>query len=517
MTKPKEQPIGTHTANPNSDYQREEIASMLMAALSMTTKGRQVHDVSVKYEGAEITLPVINGRPMSFDEGIKWLERKKVEEEQTVAVNYSIPCSPMDGAYAFHRALSKKYGWTHQIPTPGFFGDTPPAMLGIKISAKETVNVPWGRIQIPGITGFLTTGLTVHPKPAFIIGGEVRKKHAEDVKEIVELTKKLLIEESIYKGKAVKISFNFEREERNYDPRVDCPQFMDVTGVREEDLIFGEKVMGDLKIGLFTPIEQSDACRRFKIPLKRGLLLHGVYGTGKTMTATVTALKAERAGWTFVYLDNVLDLKKGLEFAAQYAPAVIFAEDIDRAITGNRSTSMDEVLNTLDGIDTKGGEIITVFTTNHIENINPAMLRMGRLDTLVEVLPPDAHAAQRLVKLYARDLLHGDVSLENLGKTLQGRIPAYIREVVERGKIAAIGRTNGGDIKGLVVEEDLLAAAHAMETHAKMLEPKKSDGKPQPMLTLHIPANHEDVHDVVERFGYSKDLMNGHAAAEEAA
>lgn len=499
---------------------QEELVSILLSALTKVNKGTTVNDVSITHQGHEIILPVVNGRPMSFDEGIEWLSRKKQEEEQKVQVNHIIPCSPMDGAYAFHRAMSKKYGWTHQIPTPGFFGDTPPSMLGIKISATETVNVPWGRIQIPGIRGFLNTGLTVDPKPAFIIGGEILKKHAEEIKEIVELTKKLLREESIYKGKAVKISYAYERDQRNYDPRIDCPQFMDISGIREDDLIFGDKVMGDLDIGLFIPIEQSAACRKNGVPLKRGLLLHGVYGTGKTMTASVTALKAERNNWTFVYLDNVLDLKKGLEFAAQYAPAIIFAEDIDRAITGDRSISMDEVLNTLDGVDTKGGEIITVLTTNHIERINPALLRMGRLDTLVEVLPPDAKAAQRLVKLYARDLLHKDASLERLGKALEGRIPAYIREVTERAKIAAIGRVKGSEIKGLVKEEDLIAAAHAMEIHAKMLQPKKSDGKPQPQLLLQVPADHDDADELVEKFGFSKDRLrktNGFAEEAEAA
>src|SRR5690606_37679962 len=135
--------------------------------------------------------------------------------------------------------------------------------------------------------------------------------------------------------------------DRGYDPTQDCPHFMSLEGVKEDELIFGDTVMHGINIGLFTPIEQSEACRANKIPLKRGILLHGKYGTGKTMTANVTALKATRHSWTFIYLDSVLDLRRGLELAKQYAPAVIFADDIDRLISGSRSLSMDEVLSTV--------------------------------------------------------------------------------------------------------------------------------------------------------------------------
>lgn len=432
-----------------------------------------VPNLEVKHEGNQIILPLINGKPMTYDEGCEWMKRKKLEEEQQVTVHHEIPCSPLDGAVAFQRALAEIYGWVEMVPTPSFFGSNPPKMIGINISATDIMQVPLGRVEIPGIVGFLQTGMVGYPRPAFIIDGQVRKKHEEQVKDIVQLTKKLLKEKSIYKGKAVKINLEWMGDhDEPFDPIEHSPKFMELSGISDDDLIFGETVLHALDIGLFTPIEHSSACRECGIPLKRGVLLEGPYGTGKTLTAYVTALKAVRNGWTFVYLDSVRDLKKGLEFAAQYAPCVLFAEDIDRVLTGNRSLSMDDMLNTLDGVDTKGAEIITVFTTNHIENINPAVLRMGRLDTLVHVSPPDAKAAERLVRLYARGLLEEGADLEKIGNVLAGQIPAFIREVTERAKLATISRSGTGDIKGKVLEQDLLAAAKAMESHAELLKPK---------------------------------------------
>lgn len=427
--------------------------------------------VEVVREGSKIVLPVVNGKPMGYDEAIEWMRRKRDEDERVVGLHHDVPCSPLDGAVAFHRALAEKFGWTGLTPTPGFFGDTPPTMIGVPVGPGETIQVAWGRVQVPGVTGFLQTVIDIQP-PKFVIGGEVRQKHLPEVQEIADLTRRLLAERSIYKGRAIKVSFAWKRAGRPFNPLADAPQFFPVAGVEESDLVFPAAVRSALDIGLFTPIEQAAACRKFRVPLKRGVLLYGPYGVGKSLTATVTAIKAQRHGFTFVYLDSVEDLADGLTFAAQYAPAVVFCEDIDRATSGERDIDMDEILNVLDGVNTKGGEVITVFTTNHVEDINPAVLRMGRLDTLVKVSAPDADAAEQLVRLYARGLLEPDADLKRIGLRLAGRIPAFIRETVERAKIAAIGRSNGGDITGRVLEADLLAAAEAMQAHADLLEPR---------------------------------------------
>lgn len=438
----------------------------------------KINNINVIHEGAQIILPLVDGKPMDYDEACRWMQRKRDEENQEVGVRHDLECQPLDGAVAFQKAMAKKYGWTSLVPIPGFFGDRPPVMIGVAISATETIQVPMGRIEVPGVSGYLETHFH---DDKFLIVGKVKQKDAHQINEIVALTKKFLREESIYKGKAIKMDFAWKREDENgerqkdFNPMNDAPRFMELSGTKDDDLIFGDKVLDAIQIGLFTPIEQSEACRKYGVPLKRGVLLYGPYGTGKTMTAYVSALKAQRHGWTFIYLDSARDLKHGLEFAAKYAPAVLFAEDIDRVINGERSLSMDDVLNTLDGVDTKNGEVITVFTTNHIDIINPALLRMGRLDTLVEITPPDAKAAERLVKLYSRGLLEEDASLIRIGKQLEGQIPAFIREVTERAKIAAIHRLNGGDITGKVREQDLISAAKAMENHANMLKPKEQD------------------------------------------
>lgn len=461
---------------------REKKEDTSCRSSTMSPQKEEPKDVTVVRDGKQIVLP----EGMSYDVAIEWMKRKKQEDEQIVAILHEIDAYPLDGAVALQRALEDIFGWVNHVPTPGFWGDSPPMMVGVPISPTETIQVPWGRVKVPSIEGYFNTGMTSKPYPKFIINGEVKQKHKKAVQELVEKVRYYVQNHSIYKGKAVRTSFSWERKKQNYDPIQHAPKFMDVSAIDEKDLIFGTDVQKAITYGIFTPIERTEILRKHKIPLKRGVLLAGPYGTGKTLTAYVTAKKSIENGWTFIYLDDVQDLAEGLRFAQQYAPAVVFSEDVDRIVCGDRTTADDEdreeidnILNTLDGVDSKRGEIITVLTTNHLDVINQAILRPGRLDTLVLVEPPDAEAIVRLLKLYGRDLIDDKTDLRDVASVLEAKrvIPAVVREVVERSKIAAIARGNDDLGVGKVSIEDLLDTVKAMEAHQKLLEPKQKDNR----------------------------------------
>lgn len=185
--------------------------------------------------------------------------------------------------------------------------------------------------------------------------------------------------------------------------------------------------------------------------------------THNTLVALVTAKKAIAHGWTYITIDRVQGLQTALEFAKRYEPAVIFAEDIDRAAE-ERNEPANDLLNILDGVLSKNAKIMVVLTTNHVEKVNQAMLRPGRLDAVISVKPPDAAGVEKLLRLYGRKLIDKAESLTAIGIDLAGQIPATIREVVERAKLAAI--RNGNDS---VTEKDLLLASAGMKSHLTLL------------------------------------------------
>jgi SpoVK/Ycf46/Vps4 family AAA+-type ATPase len=258
-----------------------------------------------------------------------------------------------------------------------------------------------------------------------------------------------------------------------FHPINDAPKFMDVSEVNESGLILNRSTMRDLEANVFMLIEQTEACRKNGIGLKYGLLLAGKYGTGKTLTARVMASKAVRNGWTYIYLKTGTRIATALKLAEHYAPAVVFTEDIDDIVCGERNQHLNEILNVMDGVDTKDKPIITIVTTNHPEKINKACLRPGRIDKVIRYHEPDAETAARFVQMYAKDdddksLLSDDVDLVKVGEAMAGFVPAFIAESVQMAKRFAMCR-NHADIGTGVTTDDLLdAAAQAKDQIAMM-------------------------------------------------
>lgn len=454
--------------------------------MSTTGKKKDVaKDVTVKRSKERMDI-VVPDR-MSLKEAIKWLTVKDQEEDKTVALAYEIPGFPLDGAVALTYAIDDIYGFFQKVDIPGdfFTPDQPPVMVGVQTSLNETITVPWGRLKIPGVAGYIETH--AHPKkPMLFIGGQIKQRHVAEIERLIAKTKEFILTRSVYKGKAFTLDLSWRREGRGqFNPLDHAPRFtIDTTKVNPDGLVLPKPVMRDVTYGLFTPIEHSEVCRKHGIPLKRGILAAGPYGTGKTLMANVAAKKAVDNGWTFINLTSVIDLAEAFKFAAFYAPCVIFAEDVDRVVSGDRSAEMDAILNTFDGVDSKNHEIITVLTTNHVERMNQAILRPGRCDTLVTFSAPDADAAARLVQLYGRGLIAQDADLTAIGRSLDGHIPAEIREAIERAKLTAIARLAAEGVPAAeitvqdqVTTQDILDAVRAMENQHKLLEPKKQDNR----------------------------------------
>jgi ATPase family associated with various cellular activities (AAA) len=427
-------------------------------------------EAQVRWAGSEITLPE-NPTRMNFAEARDWLSRLEKSDQENIAVNEVIDAFPFDGAIAMMKALKQVYGWATPVPPQKFF-EEPPTTMSVDISPTERVQIIWGRFAIPGIEGTLMTGVDFkHGRPVFTIQGEVRKKHVQAISEIAELTRKIVAEESIYRGKPVKLSVD---QNGNLNLR-EAPTFVDVSHANIEELIFSDSLMEQITTNLFTPIIHAEVCRQNQIPLKRGILMEGPYGTGKTLCAFITAQIAQEHGWTFITIDRVTALKAALNFGVLYQPCVIFCEDIDRETAGERTPELDDILNVIDGIGSKDKEIMVVLTSNEAEKINRAMMRPGRLDAVISIQAPDKVAAERLMRLYARGLIAVDVSLDAAASTLQGQIPAVIRECVERAKLYAISRSHGTAIN--LVDADLVRAAEGMKHHLELLAGKPPDNQ----------------------------------------
>jgi transitional endoplasmic reticulum ATPase len=431
------------------------------------TEEKKVHIAEVIRHGEQLIIP----KAMTIQDAIALLMRQAKYEDETVDIKEDIDCFLWDGALALSKAMARKFGFASAEVIPGGFfrPDQKPQMISVNVEFNRTVLVPWGRFTLPGVEGHIeTTYNHKDGKIIFSIKSTVRRKYEEVIRELVSLTREIVKNESIYRGKAIRIRF---KDDHGNNEAMPTPFFLDLTRVNEKELIFSEDVQNAIETSIFTPVEQSKKCREYRIPLKRGVLLSGPYGTGKTLAAYVTAKKCDKNNWTFLYCERANELGEMVRFAKQYEPAVIFCEDIDREVEGERTVEMDDILNIVDGIESKNSEIMIILTTNHVEKIAKAMLRPGRLDAVINVLPPDAKAVEKLVRLYGRELIAVEDDLSKVGEVLKGRIPAVIRECVERSKLAAIKRA-GDNLSGSmkITADDLHEAALTMKLQLDLLD-----------------------------------------------
>ena len=429
------------------------------------------HVANMERVGSKLIIP----EGLALRDLLVMVKRLIADEEQEYQVFLDYDFILPEGMVAFDQAMNDVFGWSLGVTQTSFFGKNPPTKVGIEIGPGKTIQSTFGPVATPGIDGQITVQAYFKDGlPRLRLHVNVLNKQRSRIDLLDKQIRDLVKSRSIYKGQAIYLPV-VEGDPDDHPPMDYFPRFLDLSNIRGEELIFTAETSAIIEDNVFGPIRNTDEFRRAGIPLKTGILMEGPYGCGKTLTALVLAKTAVQNGWTFFLVKDARHLKTTLDFAANYQPAVVFCEDIDRVMEddsfGNRSESIDSILNTIDGIMAKSSEMMVVLTTNHVEKISKAMLRPGRLDVVVSITPPDAEAVEKLLRQYARGLIPVNENLDKVCERLGGQIPAMIREVVERAKRSAIAQGQkmvNGEI--VIRAQDLERAAAGLMRHLELLK-----------------------------------------------
>lgn len=470
--KPNPQP-STLSVNLNQALDRAQRTPM--PAAKTIAEPDTVHVVEIKRHGTQITLP----KEMTLDDAIDTLERRRDYEDEATQFFEDIDVFPLDGAHALLRVVEAEYGWAQNFSR----GWTPPAMVACRTGPKPTdkVDVPWAEFALPSpLEGSIRPGFTQKDgRFIFRLEATVKRRDEREVRKLFDKVRDFLDSKSIYQGKAIAVRFLNSEGKPLPMPE---PEFID-TNVDENSLTFPVDTMAAVNTNLFVPIQRLEDLKANGIPIKRGVLLGGTYGTGKTMTAKVASKFAVQAGITFIYVRRAEELAMSIQFAKSYSkPAVVvFCEDVDQVTSGKRSVDMNHILNTLDGVDTKSMDLITILTTNHVEQITQAMLRPGRLDAVITIPPPDPQAVEKLLRIYGNGSIPKNANLAEVAQELDGAIPAIIAEVVKRAKLSQLALQKPGTKISEVSAAALLEAARTIKAQRELLAKNPAPLAPLPV------------------------------------
>jgi hypothetical protein len=400
------------------------------------------------HEGSKISLP----KGMTYSRAFSILQRLQEEAETITQFDRTFLYRPDDGAHATYHCMRARWGTILGKVTETFFGMRPAESRTIQVGYGRTMQVPWGRVEVPHLQDlefFILEDDHREYGKVFKLYARGPKKHKAEVEALFDDVQEFLQTKSIYRGQALIGADNLE--------------FLNLD-IDMSKIVFSDKVMEELGGMVWSSLRYSEAMRREGLSLKRAVLLHGPYGTGKTSTGIITAKEAVAAGWTFLSAKPGRDkVERVLQTARLYEPAVVFIEDIDTQSNDGEADSVTRLLDAFDGITSKGGELMIVLTTNHLDRIHKGMLRPGRLDGIVEIAGLDRGGCERLIKAVVPEgRLADNVDYDAVYASMDGFLPAFIREAINRAITFAVARTEG---KGSYVIDtpDLVHAADTLQ------------------------------------------------------
>jgi transitional endoplasmic reticulum ATPase len=187
----------------------------------------------------------------------------------------------------------------------------------------------------------------------------------------------------------------------------------------------------------------------------RGILLYGPPGCGKTLLARAVATESE-ANFISVKGPEIFSkwvgesekaIREVFRKARTAAPAIIFFDELDSIIprrgagysdSGATERVISQLLTEMDGIESLQN-VVVIAATNRPDILDPAVMRPGRFDRLIDVPAPDSKALMQIFKIHARDMpLSKDVDLQEIAVKAKGYSGADVEALCREAAMNAL-------------------------------------------------------------------------------
>jgi len=248
---------------------------------------------------------------------------------------------------------------------------------------------------------------------------------------------------------------NFFEAMKEVEPSAIREFFVEMPDVKWEDVGGLDDIKEELKEAVEWPLKYSDVFTKANTNPPKGILLYGSPGTGKTLLAKAVA---NESGVNFISVkgpsliskyvgESERAIREVFKKAKQASPTILFFDEIDAIVPKRSSASTDshvtervisQFLTELDGIEELKG-VLVLAATNRLDLVDPALLRSGRFDLMLELPKPDQKAREEIFKIHTKNKpLAKDVDLKRLAMETEGKTGADIEFICRKASMLAI-------------------------------------------------------------------------------
>ena len=230
---------------------------------------------------------------------------------------------------------------------------------------------------------------------------------------------------------------DFQESLKEIEPSAMREVLVEVPNVKWTDIGGLAEVKEELQEAIEWPLKYPEIFAYMNTAPPKGVLLYGPPGTGKTMLAKAVANESE-ANFISIKGPEVLSkwvgesekaVREVFRKARQASPTIIFFDELD-SITPVRGTGfggsqvtervISQILTELDGLE-ELKDVVVIGATNRIDIVDPALLRPGRFDRLLNVPVPDLDARKAILKIHLeKKPLAEDVKIDTLAEKTEG-------------------------------------------------------------------------------------------------